>query len=140
MLKEKIQIHLKNTILKDIFSDQVKYQTLGTLKEDTIEEFLGEIKTKGESSESFLPGVWSSSAKVEKPKSVKDFVIWAQSETGDDYGDVKVYPIEEDIKIDGPLQRATFWLSVSPEIDPSQIFEPTPEDPGDDSNIELGDA
>lgn len=140
MLKEKIQIHLKNTILKDIFSDQVKYQTLGALKEDTIEEFLGEIKTKGESSESFLPGVWSSSAKVEKPKSVKDFVIWAQSETGDDYGDVKVYPIEEDIKIDGPLQRATFWLSVSPEIDPSQIFELTPEDPGDDSNIELGDA
>ena len=99
-----------------------------------------EIKTKGESSESFLSGVWSSSAKVEKPKSVKDFVIWAQSETGDDYGDVKVYPIEEDIKIDGPLQRATFWLSVSPEVDPSQIFAPKPEDPDDGGNIELGDA
>ena len=76
----------------------------------------------------------------EKPKSVKDFVIWAQSETGDDYGDVKVYPIEEDIKIDGPLQRATFWLSVSPEVDPSQIFEPKPVDLDGGANIELGDA
>ena len=140
ILKEKIQLHLANTILKDIFSDPVEYRNAEGLKKDKIEVFLGEIKTKGESSESFLPGVWSSSAKVEKPKSVKDFVIWAQSETGDDYGDVKVYPIEEDIKIDGPLQRATFWLSVSPEVDPSQIFEPPQEYPDDGSNIELGDA
>lgn len=140
ILKAKIQIHLANTILKDIFSDQVEYKTVEGLEKNEIEVFLGEIKTKGESSESFLPGVWSSSAKVEKPKSVKDFVIWAQSETGDDYGDVKVYPIEEDIRIDGPLQRATFWLSVSPEVDPSQIFEPPPEDSDDGINIELGDA
>ena len=140
ILKRKIQTHLKDTILKDIFSDQVEYRTVEGLIKDKIEVFLGEIKTKGESSESFLPGVWSSSAKVQKPKSVKDFVIWAQSETGDDYGDVKVYPIEEDIKIDGPLQRATFWLSVSPEVDPSQIFEPKPVDLDDGANIELGDA
>lgn len=107
--------------------------------EKLITEFLGEIKTQGEASETFLPGVWSSAAKVQKPESVKDFVIWAQSKNSDDFGDVKSYQLNEDIRIDGPLQRATFWLSVSPEIEPSQIFDlRKPEDL--DPQINLGDA
>lgn len=139
ILKNKIQNHLGKTELKDIFSEKVKYSELGSKKEKLITEFLGEIKTQGEASETFLPGVWSSAAKVQKPESVKDFVIWAQSKNSDDFGDVKSYQLNEDIRIDGPLQRATFWLSVSPEIEPSQIFDlRKPEDL--DTQINLGDA
>ena len=141
ILKNKIENYLGRVKIKEIFSDTVSYFYLGKKRKDQIETFLGEIKTKGDSSSTFLPGVWSKSSKVQKPKSVEDFVIWAQGETEDDYGDIKRYEIEEDLTIDGPLKRAEFWLSISPEVEPSQIFVlEKPTDEKFQNSGEIGDA